>query len=99
MRLIDDFYRRLRLLCALAEHVTRIAQQLLFPIGDLVGRHVRLLDQLSHRQITLNRRQGDQHRAVAHLAGPATREDHAVAVDIYGYSSSIGRLRKALMCL
>ena len=42
------------LLCAFAEHVRSTAEQLLLPFRDLIGVHIVLLDEFSHRQIASN---------------------------------------------
>ena len=58
MQLPYSLRRFVGLLGTLAEDIRCVAQQLLLPIGDLVGMDIELLDQLGHRQITLYRRQG-----------------------------------------
>lgn len=59
MQLLDRFRRLLRILRALAKYIRVAAQQLLLPVGDLVGMQVEFLYQLGHGQRTLDRRQRD----------------------------------------
>ena len=59
MQFLDRLSGVLRLLRPVAEDIRGIAQQLLLPIGDLIGVYIELPDQFGHGQIPLDRRQGN----------------------------------------
>ena len=59
MQFLDRLSGVLCLLRPVAEDIRGIAQQLLLPIGDLIGVYIEFLDPSGHGQIPLDRRQGN----------------------------------------
>ena len=59
MQFLDRLSGVLCLLRPVAKDIRGIAQQLLLPLGDLIGVYIEFLDPSGHGQIPLDRRQGN----------------------------------------
>jgi len=58
MQLGDVLLGLLLALLAFAKDITSATQQLLLPLGNLIGGDIELIDKLRKRQVTLERGQG-----------------------------------------